>query len=241
MKAKILIVEDEMIIAAKISLQLTQMGYEVVGVMPRGEEAVQHCQVSPPDLVLLDIQLKGDIDGIETAKQIRLKHDLPIIFLTANADHLHFEKAKETRPHAFISKPFRKLDLRRAVQLALVNRESNPTANDHEDLPVVLEDRIFIRQNEALVKVLLSDIKFVEAERSYCRIHCNNSSYLLSMPLKKLEECLPGNQFIRIHRSYLVNLQQIEEVVDMEVVLKGAKIPISKAHREVLLRRLRMF
>ena len=68
---KILIIEDEMIIAAKISLHLTQLGYEVSGIIPRGEEAILHCQQSPPDLLLLDINLNGMIDGIETATTLQ--------------------------------------------------------------------------------------------------------------------------------------------------------------------------
>mgnify|MGYP003473637111 FL=1 len=113
-KYKILIVEDEMIIAANISLQLTTLGYEVTGIIPRGEEALMHFRQNKPDIVLLDIQLKGDLDGIETAKLMQKESEIPIIYLTANADEAHFNKAKSTNPYAFISKPFKKLDLQRA-------------------------------------------------------------------------------------------------------------------------------
>ena len=75
----LLIVEDDMIIAAKISMQLTNLGYEVTGIVPRGEEAIQHVANNPPDIVLLDINLKGTLDGIETAKAILKQADIPII------------------------------------------------------------------------------------------------------------------------------------------------------------------
>ena len=93
------IVEDEMIIAAKISMQLTSsLGYEVTGILQRGEDAIQHVTENKVDIALLDINLKGNIDGIETAKQIQQHSDIPIIYLTANADEATFNRAKTTKP-----------------------------------------------------------------------------------------------------------------------------------------------
>jgi CheY-like chemotaxis protein len=100
---KILIVEDEMLIAANIAIQLETIGYEVVGIIPRGEEAVKVVQNERPDLVLMDINLKGELDGIETAKKLQQDGEIPIIYLTANSDDAHFERAKETNPYAFIT------------------------------------------------------------------------------------------------------------------------------------------
>lgn len=93
-KIKILVVEDEMLIGAKISMLLTELGYEVTGLFPRGEEALLHMKESKPDLVLLDIQLNGEWDGIETARRLHAENDIPIIFLTANADEATFNRAK---------------------------------------------------------------------------------------------------------------------------------------------------
>ena len=116
---KILIVEDEMVIAANISLQLSDLGYEVTGILPRGEEALNHIQERAPDIVLMDIQLKGELDGIETAHLMQVEHNIPVIYLTANADETYFNRAKETHPYGFISKPFKKLDLQRAIELTV--------------------------------------------------------------------------------------------------------------------------
>ncbi|HRA74148.1 MAG TPA: response regulator, partial [Flavobacterium sp.] len=116
----ILIVEDEMIIAANISLQLTHLGYEVTGIIPRAEEVLPNIRLHVPDILLLDINLKGDIDGIQLAHLIQKEFKIPIIYLTANADEAHFERAKETNPYAFISKPFKKLDLQRAIELTII-------------------------------------------------------------------------------------------------------------------------
>ncbi len=116
---KILIVEDEMIIGANISLQLSKLGYEVTGIISKGEEALSHVRQNHPDIVIMDIQLKGKMDGVDTAKQIRREFKVPIIYLTANVDEECFNRAKETQPSAFISKPFKKLDLQHAIELTI--------------------------------------------------------------------------------------------------------------------------
>ncbi|MEO8406482.1 MAG: response regulator, partial [Chitinophagaceae bacterium] len=124
---KILVVEDEMIIAAKISMQLNGLGYEVTGILPRGEEALLHVEENRPDIVLLDINLKGNLDGIETALQLQKQTDIPVIFLTANADDATFNRAKAAKPYAFISKPYKQLDLQRAIELTISRMAENET------------------------------------------------------------------------------------------------------------------
>jgi len=116
---KLFIVEDDMIIAANISLQLSNLGYEVTGIVSRREEAILQIEENQPDIVLLDIHLKGALDGIATAHEMQKNAGIPIIYLTANADEATFNRAKATRPYAFISKPFKKLDLQRAIELTI--------------------------------------------------------------------------------------------------------------------------
>ncbi|NCP52518.1 MAG: response regulator transcription factor [Flavobacteriales bacterium] len=238
---KILIVEDEMIIAANISLQLTSLGYDVTGIIPRGEEALLHIEQQQPDIVLLDINLKGKIDGIETAQIMQKSFDIPIIYLTANADEAHFTRAKTTNPYAFISKPFKKLDLQRAIELT-VNRvkneknSENPTKEKSD--PFILSDCIFVKHLEKMVRIDIKDILYIEAERNYCRIYSKLKEYLLVMTLKDLDEKLPSKHFIRVHRSFIVNLSQIDEVATSHIVIGKKAIPVSKALKEELLNRL---
>jgi DNA-binding LytR/AlgR family response regulator len=239
--AKILIVEDEMVIAANISLQLSSLGYEVSGIIPRGEEALVHVRENKPDIILLDIQLKGNIDGIETAKLIQQENDIPIIYLTANSDTSYFNRAKETRPQAYISKPFKKLDLQYAVELTL--KRTNNVLVENEDIetcssPYILNDSIFIRNNEKMIKVLIKDIFYIKAERNYCHIYSKNRECLLVMTLKEIDDKLPPEHFLRIHRSFIVNLSHINEVSGTHVVIMKKAIPLSKSFKSDLLTRL---
>ncbi|NAS11961.1 LytR/AlgR family response regulator transcription factor [Poritiphilus flavus] len=240
---KILIVEDEMLIGAKISLQLSNLGYEVTGIVARGKEAIQHIAHERPDMVLLDINLKGDVDGIETAHVIKKEYDIPIIFLTANSDEEHFERAKATQPEAFISKPFKKLDLERAVALISNKlRASNDTLGNREThRATVLDDSIFVRQRDELVKVYLQDILFVEADRNYCKINTRGKAYTIVMTLKEMDEKLTHQNFIRIHRSYVVNLSHIEKVGNTHLTIEKKILPVSKSYKEDLLKRLQTF
>jgi len=241
---KILVVEDEMIIGAKISMQLTSLGYEVTGMLPRGEEAVLHVQQNKPDIILLDINLKGKIDGIETARQIQLQNNIPIIYLTANADEATFNRAKPTKPAAFISKPFKQLDLQRAIELTISrmaeqdNGSSIQESTDNSGQSFILSDRIFIRHKEKMVKIMLADILYMEADRNYSHIFTTTKEYVLSVTLKTIEEKLPVKLFQRIHRSYIINIMHVDEVAENHAIIAQKPIPLGTGIKEQLMQRL---
>ncbi|MBK6998014.1 MAG: response regulator [Lewinellaceae bacterium] len=240
---KILVVEDEMIIGAKVSMFLTELGYEVTGIIPRAEEALMHLDESKPDIALLDIQLKGEMDGIALAMLLQTNYQIPVIFLTANSDDATFSRAKEAKPYAFLTKPFKKLDLQRALELTIslmANQSHNDIAEQHaEETPYILSDRIFVRNKDKMVKIMFEAILYIEAERNYCRIVTSTKEYLLTMPMKSLEDQLPPTLFQRIHRSNIVNLAQIDAVDDSAVIVGQKALPLSKSHREDLLMRIR--
>ncbi|WKN45068.1 LytR/AlgR family response regulator transcription factor [Tunicatimonas pelagia] len=236
--ASVLIVEDEMIIAANLSLQLTELGYEVTGIVPRGEDALHHMADNRPDVVLMDINLKGSLDGIETVCRLQAIHNVAIIYLTANADDAHFNRAKATRPSAFISKPYKKLDLQRALALAVESHkaiENDPAIPEKE---LMLEDRIFVRHNDKMIRVMLQDISYLEADRNYCRIFTQDQEYLLVGTLKKIEHKLPPKYFTRVHRSFIINLTHIDEVATNHLMIADKLIPLTKPAKDELLMRL---
>jgi DNA-binding LytR/AlgR family response regulator len=241
---KILVVEDEMLIGAKISMFLTELGYEVTGLLPRAEEALRSVADHLPDIALLDIQLKGDMDGIELGTELQKLYALPIIFLTANSDEASFQRAKAARPYAFLAKPFKKTDLQRALELAISRMaDQDPAAlaaqsKVEDETQFILSDRIFVRNKDRMVKILFDAILYVEAERNYCRIVTKTKEYMLTMPMKSLEDRLPA-YFQRIHRSHIVNLTQVEEVDESTVSVGQKNLPMSKSLKEDLMRRIR--
>jgi len=116
---RILIVEDEFITAADLEMELQQIGYDVVGSVGSGEEAIESAELLKPDLVLMDIMLSGEMDGIAAAKVIREKHSIPVIFLTANSDDSVVDRARSSEPFGFLLKPFEQRLLRTNIEMAL--------------------------------------------------------------------------------------------------------------------------
>ncbi len=120
---QILVVEDEVIVAQDIAGRLTKLGYAVTATVSSGEEAIQKAIENPPDLVLMDIVLKGDMDGVTAAEKIRTNRNVPTVFLTAYADDQTLQRAKLTDPFGYIIKPFQQNDLRVAIEIALHRHE----------------------------------------------------------------------------------------------------------------------
>jgi signal transduction histidine kinase len=118
-KAKILIVEDEAIAAENLSVRLQQQGYLITGIVDSGIDAMKAVDITQPDLVLMDIMIKGDMDGIGVAEQIYAQHKIPVVYMTAFADEKTLERATQTEPFGYIVKPFKIPELRAAVEVAL--------------------------------------------------------------------------------------------------------------------------
>ncbi len=117
--AKILVVEDENIVALELKKRLKKLGYKIPSVASSGIEAINKAEGFLPDLVIMDIRLKGDMDGTQAAQTIRERFNIPIIYLTAHSDDETLKRAKQTEPYGYILKPFEEDDLRTAIEIAL--------------------------------------------------------------------------------------------------------------------------
>lgn len=128
MSAEILVVEDERIVAKDLQATLQRLGYMVPVIATSGEEAVKQALLRKPQLLLMDIVLRGAMDGIEAARAIRAQHDVPVIYLSAYVDDATVTRAKTTEPAAYLVKPFREDELHAAIQTALTPRPNGPLA-----------------------------------------------------------------------------------------------------------------
>src|SRR5437016_14106690 len=129
---EVLVVEDEKIVAADIRENLRSLGYSVPAAISSGEEAISEASQNHPDLVLMDIQLKGRIDGIEAARLVQTRLNIPVVFITAFADDATIQRAKSTEPYGYIVKPFGKKELQSTIEVALYkyNRERRLKTNE---------------------------------------------------------------------------------------------------------------
>jgi len=132
-KRKILIVEDEMVVAVDVKKKLEKLGYSVPAVVATGKMALRKTKESKPDLVLMDIVLKGQMDGIDTAEQIRKRFHIPVVYLTAYADIKIIEKAKKTEPYGYILKPFNDKELHSVVEITIYKNEMEKKFKESEE------------------------------------------------------------------------------------------------------------
>ena len=118
-ESKILIVEDEIIIAEDLKQELTKLGYKIIGIATKGKEAIKKIKKTKPDLILMDLTLKGELDGIETAKQINKHHNIPLIYISGYFDHKIIQRAKKTKAYGYLKKPIRPVEIHNKIKIAL--------------------------------------------------------------------------------------------------------------------------
>ena len=235
----ILIVEDEALFASKMEMQIDKLGHNCVGIEDNSVSALHLIESEPVTLILMDINIQGDYDGIELAEKIQSQRDITILFVTSNHDDLSFKRATRNGAAGFITKPFTDIQLQRAIELAISQKKQKdlPSA---EEISRVEGDSIFIKKTKAIVKVLFEDIFYLEADGRYSRIYTKGEKFLVRQALKKLTERLPVTQFIQCHRSYVVNINKIKSVniEDDVILLEERTVPLSRREKDRLLERL---
>jgi len=242
-KKRILIVEDEPIIAADLQDRLTDLGYSILANVSHGEDALTEVRKEAPDLILMDVQLAGTLDGVETALELRKLTDAPLIFLTSNSEESTFNRARQAQPRAFLSKPFRGRDLNHAIELAIgvapeagQPKETPSLSPAKEDASYATQDRLFIKVKERLVRLMFTDILYLQADDYYCKVFTQDRDYLATKTLKKISAQLPSEApFFRCHRSYVVNLNRITEIGELYVFIDKHKVPLSRSKRAEIL------
>lgn len=231
MKIKILIVEDEVLVAEEISADLEDYGFEITEIAISSKECFDAIKKEVPNVILMDINIKGNLDGIETAQTINKTHKIPIVYLTANTDSKTISRSLNTFPSAFISKPYTKKDLVVALELAF-NKYN-------EDLitKLVPENKtsFFVKDGSQYSKIDFDTINYIEADGSYSQIITTSKKYTLSTNLAHFQEHLNHPTFIRIHRSYIVNINKVEAFDKNSLTISSKTLPISKSYQKEVL------
>lgn len=246
-KINVLVVEDESIVSKDIQHSLKKLGYNVVGASSTGEKAIELAGTEHPDIVLMDIMLKGDMSGIQAAEIIRKEHAIPIIFLTAYADEATLSKAKITEPYGYILKPFKEIDLHTTIEMAIYKHSKEQEIVKERDLLFsVIESKegdkefIFVKSNSKLIKLKNDDIYYIEALKDYVVIHTADTRYTIHSTMKDIEAKMGNDAFIRVHRSYIVRLDKIATIEYPNLTLENIDkvIPIGGSYRDDLNKRI---
>ena len=244
----ILIVEDEGLVAKDLEARLMQTGYSIAGIADNYRDAINLFKVKSPDLVLLDITLKGKKNGVDIAAEIIKILPTPFIFVTAHTDADTLGKAKNTFPASYLVKPFTTSNLLVSVELALHNFAyqktgittiPNDLTNAQEEL-YLKQDFIFVKDNNIFIKLHQADVEYIEAQDNYVKLVTKEKNYLVRCSLAGIIDKMKKDYFIRIHRSFCININKVENFTEFEVSINNNKIPIGRNYKEEFINRLHL-
>lgn len=236
---KILIVEDDLIIAENLKENLQELGYSDVLIASESNEAVFLYNKNKSDLCLLDIQLANSpMNGIELAELLNLGLEIPIIYMTSFSDSNTINKAKKTNPAAYLVKPCSNAQILAAIEIAINNFYRKPMLQARTNYPNI-DAYIFIKvktsQYERYEKIQLKDISHIKAEGSYTRIYIDGKATLVSSNLKEILESLNYQNIVRCHRSFAVNMEHVHsldsEYFYLDFIGEIIQIPIGEQYK----------
>lgn len=235
MNIKTLIIEDELHAQRILKTYIKDVPQlELVACFNNALEAITFLQQQAVDLILLDINLPK-LSGLDFLK---VTTNPPHIILTTAYSQYALE-GFELAVVDYLLKPFsfqRFVQAIQKIKLTFPKKESQQTANQ----PTTSIDHFFIKVDKVFYKVVLADVLYLKAEKDFVRIFSENTRQMVLQSLKYYENTLPPNQFIRVHKSYIINLQKIEMVFGNIVRIKGVDIPIGRSYKERLMQQLQL-
>jgi len=231
-KDTFLIVEDELLIAEHISDILIDAGYANTITVTSVDKAIKAIEQQKPCMVLTDISLGTLKTGVDLGKLLLEKYKIPFIYITSHASAEVLNKAKQTRPNAYLVKPFKKEDILIAIELALFNAALDQNAGN--------DNCLMIKDGHTLARVPHADILWLEAEGNYTAIFTiHNKKRLVRYSITELLQQLPSDIFLRIHKSYAVNKNFVTELHSAEIALQDIRLPVGRTYRESLINQLK--
>lgn len=263
---KILIVENEVLVAKHLSYYLGQQKYQVLGIARTGEKALELVKDENPDIILMDIDLDGELDGIQTAIIIHETTVIPIIYLTDSKDERTFNRASETLPATFLTKPFKDLDVRNAIEMAFkslsllsdtkgkdINISDEPDAQgQNKDIHEfhTLKDRIFIRNEEGVYeRIKLDEIVYIQANNQWLSIYTISGERKIKLSLSRFLDLVKDCPIFRVHKKTALNANYVGTLSKSEVNIEyrnglnnliQESFPIGPTYKNEVLNRFRL-
>ncbi|MDW7668794.1 MAG: LytTR family transcriptional regulator DNA-binding domain-containing protein [Bacillota bacterium] len=215
-REKILVVEDQNLIALEIKKRLENNNFIVAEIISNGKEAVDYVSKHDVDLILMDIMLDDEMDGIDAAKKINENNDIPIIYLTAYSDDKTLEKAKETMSYGYIIKPIEEDKLKINIEMALNKHRLEKIGLDEnmmKDKTFLIERKISIKNEEEIILINLNNLIYIEVEEGVVYFYTDEEKLSEKGTLKYWEEKLEEFRFYRCHKNFIINLNKIEKLI----------------------------
>lgn len=237
----ILVVEDDYSFSLELKMLINELGYSVAACIDNSEEAIRFILQTPPDLILMDIDIMGDKNGITVAKEI--KHlNIPVLFITSYRDKLHYEQAQKTNLIGFLVKPIEDFTLKTAINFAIQNLAHYASVNIQVNKIFPFKDQLFFKYKGVFKKINIPTISYIEADGNYCTIYWNNKKIVTSIRLNELESMLEDYGFFRIHRKYIINLTMVTSFnySNNTLNMQELELPISRSKKGILKKQMNM-
>jgi two-component system, LytTR family, response regulator LytT len=222
MEIKILIVEDEILIAEDLKDKLLSFGYAEIEMAHNKTDAITAVREFNPDVVLLDVRMENEKDGIEIGQHIAEQFQKPFIYITAHSDVNLIKEILKTGPSGFITKPVKKSDLFAAINMVITQIKSSS------------DSALKIKDGYSTLVIHPDSIQYIESEGNYVNIYTDEKKHVSRQSLDSVISELNTKVFFRIHRSYLVNVSRITRFSKKEVVIDNTTLPVSRSLGEEL-------
>ena len=233
----ILLVEDNLSFALEIEMLIKELGYGFVGQVDNAKDAIDVIKKQKPNLVLMDIGIKGQVNGIELASSLGTDN-IPFIFITQSRDRATYENAQSLKPLAYLVKPFDLLTLQSTIEQAVrVAKERNLIGENEGDID---QTSFYIRNNNVLNRIRYSDIFWIKSDGNYSNIHTESKKFVTKISLVSIMKKMEKLEFIRVHKQYIVPLRRIENInlFNNLLYIGEKKIPIGRSYKSNLVRHL---
>jgi len=233
----ILLVEDNLSFALEIEMLIKELGYGFAGQVDNAKDALKAIQMQKPNLVLMDIGIKGQVNGIELASSLE-RENVPFIFITQSRDRVTYEDAQSLKPLAYLVKPFDLLTLRSTMEQAVRNSKEHKVNNVEEG--EVEQDSFYIRNNNILNRIKYKDIHWIKSDGNYCNIHTKTKKFVTKVSLVSMMRKMEKLEFIRVHKQYIVPVERIENInlFNNLLYIGEKKIPIGRSYKSSLVKHL---
>ncbi len=241
---KILIVEDNALFALEVEMLIFNLGYEVLKVVNNSEDALATIAFTPPDLIIMDVDIEGNLNGIEVAEKIKHRQ-IPVLFITSMTDKNLYEKAKKTSLVGYLIKPFDELSLQSAIEFGLSSLHQKDIVQQQFkgwEGDFVHNEKLLVKQGHQLRKLNIHDILVATSAGNYCEIQTTTEKHVINLSLTKFLKMLPKGEFIRIHKKHIVQLKQIQNIIlsDNMLEINREEYPIGRAFKEALLKQFKI-
>ena len=248
-KIRILVVEDDPLHIEKMEMAIEQLDYHMINVVDNAAEALRVIRATKPDLVLMDINLNGEVDGIGLAEKLKDTAPTPVIFTTSFTDKATIDRAKVTSPYAYLIKPLDLTTLQAAIELAIFNFTNNDIQGTPEEPEFAWEDDIlfkdsfFIKVADRIEKVKYEEVLWMEiAEEKYINIVTREKKLRMRCSLRQLTDKITSNLFVRVNRTHIVNASKIDSINEgrQTITIGDDEIALGRTYKQQLLNKLNL-